>query len=475
MLPMNECMDIDKPDASNRSAPLNKENGLDLYRASPNESGEGLPYAPENWPNPGDKWGWKAGKRVHQAGYFVDRYLYPPSNLTLAGKPVQRKRFASKLSVKQFVQAAFPDNDVSAFFASFHWKILSKQNMLKGSESQLKHDGCKAGNTMCISLSESPGPPLEAMFCDICCSEPRFCRDCCCILCCKTIDTGVGDYSYIRCKKTVQDGCICGHLAHIECALRAYVAGTVGGSIGLDAEYFCRRCDSKTDLVFHVVDFVQACETVDSRDEIDKMLSLAICMLRGARRVTAKQLLQHIESAAAKLKTGVDFGDAWNKEAFEDTVSLLRQEDAPLNNGNGLPEWANNREEPKENNSPSLLGMDSSKFDLRAESLQLGIEIDQILQSLRRSQELEYSIAEERLLAQRNRVINLYEQIDKERSQLLHHSATFADLEPLLNAFYERVEQVKREALKLRDMKQVEMGFGRTSKHTLEEHFGLKM
>lgn len=155
---------------------------------------------------------------------------------------------------------------------------------------------------MCSSLSEAPDPsPLEAMFCDICCSEPRFCRDCCCILCCKTINTAVGGYSYIRCKATVLDGYICGHIAHIECALRAYVAGTVGGSIGLDAEYFCRRCDSRTDLISLVMNLLQICETVESRDEIEKMLNLAICMLRGSRKMTAKQLLRHIESAMAKV------------------------------------------------------------------------------------------------------------------------------------------------------------------------------
>lgn len=62
--------------------------------------------------------------------------------------------------------------------------------------------------------------------------------ECCCILCCKTINTAIGGYSYITCKATVLDGNICGHIAHIDCALRAYVAGSVGGSIGLDAEYF---------------------------------------------------------------------------------------------------------------------------------------------------------------------------------------------------------------------------------------------
>lgn len=48
---------------------------------------------------------------------------------------------------------------------------------ISGFESHFEPGGCKAGNKMCSSLSEAPVPsPLEAMFCDICCSEPRFCR-----------------------------------------------------------------------------------------------------------------------------------------------------------------------------------------------------------------------------------------------------------------------------------------------------------
>lgn len=495
---MNESMDIDNPDASNRSTvdnkdnpvasnrstvekkdnpaasnrstPEHKENGLHLYPVSPNDAGEGLPYAPEDWPSPGDKWRWKAGKRIAASGYYMDRYLYLPSRLGKIGKPGQRRNFASKLSVEQYVQATFPGTDVNAFFASFSWKIPSKQFVSKeisGFESHFEPGGCKAGNKMCSSLSEAPVPsPLEAMFCDICCSEPRFCRECCCILCCKTINTAIGGYSYITCKATVLDGNICGHIAHIDCALRAYVAGSVGGSIGLDAEYFCRRCDSRTDLISVVMNLLQTCETIESQDEIEKMLNLAICMLRGSRKMTARQLLRHIESAMSKLKMGADFEHVWNKEAYKVVIG----ESAP-HNGNGILELANS-DKPRENKT-DLPGNLSSHFDHRIESLQLDEDIDQVLQSLRKSQEVEYNIAEERLFAQRNYIMNLYEQLDKERSQLVNHTS-LTDSELLLSAVMERIEEVKREVTKLGDMKQVERGFGRTSKLILEEHFGLK-
>ena len=35
--------------------------------------GMGLPYAPENWPQQGDVWGWKTGRRVVANGkHFQD-------------------------------------------------------------------------------------------------------------------------------------------------------------------------------------------------------------------------------------------------------------------------------------------------------------------------------------------------------------------------------------------------------------------
>lgn len=156
---------------------------------------------------------------------------------------------------------------------------------------------------MCNSLVEqTENQPLVVMPCDICCSEPRFCRDCCCILCCKTINSTFGGYHYIKCEAVVGEGRICGHIAHIECALRSYMAGTVGGSIGLDAEYYCRRCDARTDLVSHVTRLLQICEAIDSRDEIEKILNIGICLLRGSQKESAKELHNRFEFVIAKVK-----------------------------------------------------------------------------------------------------------------------------------------------------------------------------
>lgn len=169
--------------------------------------------------------------------------------------------------------------------------------------SVLDSNSCKAGNKMCNSLVEQvENSPIAVMPCNICCSEPRFCRDCCCILCCKTIDYTYGGYSFIKCEAIVEEAYICGHISHIDCALRCYLAGKVGGSIGLDAEYYCRRCDARTDLVPHVTRLVQTCESVYSRDDIEKILNVGISILRGSQKTSAKGLLNHIDLAFTKVK-----------------------------------------------------------------------------------------------------------------------------------------------------------------------------
>ncbi|KAK4355590.1 hypothetical protein RND71_024561 [Anisodus tanguticus] len=463
-------LEIDSPAACNGDTPSANKNGLHLYPVSANDSGEGLPYAPADWPSPGDTWTWKVGKRIASAGYFLDRYLYPPKRLR--GK---RSVFASRLSVEQYVRSEFPSVDIDGFFASFSWRIPSK--LLKGdwyaevtssglkTDSQLATIGCKAGNSMCASLVAAGDPSPETMICDICCSEPDFCRDCCCLLCSKTISSAYGGYSYIRCEATVIGGYICGHIAHIDCALRSYIAGTVGGSIGLDAEYFCRRCDSRTDLVSHVIKLLNIFGSIDSRDDIEKILNVGICILRGSQKTNAKQLLRHINSAMAKLHKGACIGDVFKKEEFMDANGGTPHHDIRTSVCTHHGEST-----LSERSAPEKL---TSNFDHRVESLKLEYEVDQILQGLRKSQEFEYRLAEEKLFVQKNYIMNLYEQLDEERSELTSHTS-MVETNTLLDVVLNRVDQIKREVLKLKEMKQVQNGFGSTSKEILKDYFGLE-
>ncbi|CAN0856854.1 Protein OBERON 1 [Linum grandiflorum] len=308
--------------------------------------GEGLPYAPENWPNPGDLWGWKIEKKLTIFGYHLERHLYLPESLHyLVDVPgVLKNGFTSKSSLRRFLHMHFPHFDVDAFFDSFSWRILSTHAAITGcgngsltitgnidnhgtnfdimpildhpSDVMSNTSACKAGNTVCSSLKESiDSPPLVAAQCSVCCTEPKFCGDCCCILCSKIVDPSHGGYSYIKCQSIVTACLICSHVAHLECALRVYMAGTIGGSIGFDAEYLCRRCNVKTDLVPHTVKAFQACRQIDSRDEIEKILTMCICILRGTQKDHGRDLLKRIEAAARKLKRGTTLEDIWEADA----------------------------------------------------------------------------------------------------------------------------------------------------------------
>ncbi|KAK1312095.1 hypothetical protein QJS10_CPA07g00420 [Acorus calamus] len=85
----------------------------------PNASGEGLPYTPENFPNPGDKWVWMVGKRKTRSGYWADRYLSLPASLQ------KTSAFPSKVMVQKYITENFPTADIDSFFASFSWRILA--------------------------------------------------------------------------------------------------------------------------------------------------------------------------------------------------------------------------------------------------------------------------------------------------------------------------------------------------------------
>lgn len=124
-------MEIDFPDERDGSTPKTEESGSLLRLVLPEESGEGLPYAPVNWPNPGDVWSWRVGKRVATTGYYKDRYLFLPRRLRHLENSTRGKYgFASKLSVEQFVRTKFPGADINAFLASFSWKIPAKKSAL---------------------------------------------------------------------------------------------------------------------------------------------------------------------------------------------------------------------------------------------------------------------------------------------------------------------------------------------------------
>ncbi|XP_056168707.1 OBERON-like protein isoform X3 [Syzygium oleosum] len=432
---MRESTEIIIIDESNGKNPEVKENG-DLQPVSGDISGEGLPYAPENFPLPGDKWGWKVGKRVAITGHYLDRYLYLPKRL----------RASEKLTCKKYCFASIA---VRRPFFPVHNEEIAEHSELDSDPGILR---CKARNRMCGSLLEQSEKPVSPSWpCDQCCSEPGFCRDCCCILCWRTISPASGLCDYIKCEALIDGNHICGHIAHLNCALQAYMAGTVGGVIGLDAEYYCRRCDVKTGLVPHVTGLLEASKSIDSPDECEKILKLAFCLLRGSQKTSAKTVLEQIESALTKLKFA-------SHEEFStaDVISAVTDNgNPPLEGGHRL--------------------MDESIISHhQTQSVRLEEEIDQVLQSLRKSQELEYRIAEEQLHAQKRYLHNLYQQLEQESSELAGQEIS-DDFDNLLNVVLNRNNQIKQEVHRLQEMKEVAKGFGKTSRSILREHFGLDM
>ncbi|KAI5400810.1 uncharacterized protein LOC127092568 [Lathyrus oleraceus] len=448
-----------------------------LAPVAPDQSGDGLPFAPENFPNPGDIWRWKAGRRISSNGNFRDRYLYLPRRLAAS----YRGGFKSKLAVERHVKEFFPDANIVDFFASFSWTIpsglpgnmnpvaadglLHQLELKEQPESDSDIGGCKAGNKTCTSLileeqiENSPVAP-----CDICCVESKFCRECCCILCYKSVDSAYGGYSYIMCKVKLGDN-ICGHVCHLECALRSYSAGTVGGTIGLDAEYFCWRCDGRTELISHVNKLLQTCEAIDTDDDDgdikEKILKLAICLLRGSEKTTAKELMSRITSAMSKLKHGTDTEDILNVGA---KITA---------NSSGYGNTAMETTDVDEGSLKHLNVQKGTKsFRYESELSKLDAEFDKAMEDLEKSQKFEYKLAEESLHTHKEYLLNISQQLDNDKSDLAGQSSTSGS-SVLLQTIEKKNEELRQELKKFEEMKKIANGFGSTSKEVLDKHFGL--
>ncbi|KAJ4830150.1 hypothetical protein Tsubulata_019938 [Turnera subulata] len=421
-----EGMEIDEKSNGNGE----KENGHTLRPVDPDESGEGLPFAPKDWPNPGDTWGWRVGKRVAATGHFLDRYLYLPPRICRGGLSNRKKRgFASKLSVERFLRETYPDADLNAFFNSFSWRIPAKASSLSGNVGRRVFSTLPFEEATELSTPDCDGVSLS-------------------------LASAVIVAVFYVPRLLVQN-------------MEDTVTSSVNHCIALDAGYYCRRCDARTDLVPHVMRILQTSESVDSGDEKKKLLSVGFCILRGSQRTDAKELLNRVEAAIKKFKFGTILEDMRNAE--EDILAISKDV-SPVQNA--IAERTD-FEKILDHNS-GLLDAVPLSFDHQGEAVKLQEEIDEVLEALKKSQEYEYEIAEERLHAQKRYLQNLYQQLDKEKSQLAHCTSN-SKADALLSAVTRRVDQIKQEVRKFKDMKEVANGFGRTSKITLQEYFGLEI
>lgn len=115
----------------------------------------------------------------------------------------------------------------------------------------------------------------------------------------------------------------------------------------------------------------------------------------------------------------------------------------------------------------------SESFDPLIESLKLEIKVDEMLGDLKQSQELEYTMVRDKLYEQKNYLQNLYQQLKEEKAELAQHAAHNADRDALFKLVVNRLDQINREVVKLKEMEEVAKGCGRTSKRILKEHFDL--
>ncbi|XP_078159971.1 CDPK adapter, putative (DUF1423) isoform X3 [Carex rostrata] len=488
----------------NLSQYCGNRSNLELVPVSTGSSGKGLPYAPENWPKKGDVWTWRVGQRVARSGHHMDRYLYPPEQYTKG-----RLVLSSRLSVEEFVKKEFPGVDVDSFFASFNWKIPGKGRGCTGlgkspgikpiaepepepepeprPESPIPEGLCKARNKTCNLRKEQQEQSeikseSEPFSCDICCSEPGFCRECCCILCSKTVDWKQSSHTFIRCLATVNGSCICGHGAHIKCALQCFMAGTVGGSIGLDAEYYCRRCDNKMDLVPHVAGFFRDCQSAGSRKEAESVLNLGLCALSGTKRAAGRKLHGHINSALSKIKNGASLDEIFKEDGMSsiDSAKTLHEEDhrkreSSLDSNCQYVLPCKRKGYADDNTTTRPSKKQENPFVSFNSPLEAEKEVSRVLLELRRSQE-EYKIVEKKLLSQKDHLFGLYKVIKSERDDLadpivrqLNSAETYSALVSRVNA---RAEEVKKEEEKLQIMLKNVEKFVQTHK-VLKEHFAV--
>ncbi|CAJ1925724.1 unnamed protein product [Sphenostylis stenocarpa] len=196
-----------------------------LQPVPPEVYGEGYPYAPENWPETGDIWRWRTGRRIVRKGmYFQDRYLYLPDRLLRAlkeekkqsesaqssSKTRQKYIFASKVAFKNYIKTYFPGTDPEAVFSTFYWKIPA---LPPGYVNEVAIPA--------IPLRQIPPQALPAPAIPL---------------------LQIAHEAYN---------------SNGDNAIMEAIIMSIGEKIGLDAEYHWRRCIGRTDMISHVYNLLQ--------------------------------------------------------------------------------------------------------------------------------------------------------------------------------------------------------------------------
>ncbi|WVY95985.1 hypothetical protein V8G54_028136 [Vigna mungo] len=89
-----------------------------LQRVPSKSSGEGLPYAPEGWPNAGDVW--ERGSKDFHLEILPTDSLSPRHDSRIL-------EFSSRKGVIKYLESKFPNMSPKDFFAMFTWLIPSAE------------------------------------------------------------------------------------------------------------------------------------------------------------------------------------------------------------------------------------------------------------------------------------------------------------------------------------------------------------
>lgn len=127
------------------------------------------------------------------------------------------------------------------------------------------------------------------------------------------------------------------------------------------------------------------------------------------------------------------------------------------------------------------LGMDIENLpvfitgDQNVASSKFEDEIDLALEELKKSQKMEYTLAEQMLYTQRDRILCLYRQLDTERAALADPMplSDASNYGTMLASVLGRVDQVKREEERFKSMLKVAGGFAKAPQSVIKELFGL--
>jgi len=128
---------------------------------------------------------------------------------------------------------------------------------------------------------------------------------------------------------------------------------------------------------------------------------------------------------------------------------------------------------PDDTNGPS----DLLNSPVHITALKFENKINQALHGLRKSQEAEYKLAQQKLYAQKDFLLSLFQELDIANNEFTNDSSSSSldNFDDLLVGVSDRVGRLRKETAKFGQMLSITNGFGRTRKDILRDYFEVLM